>query len=170
MATLVYKMTHRGDPNQRGCWGVGDCMGQVRDWDFNAVIGIGGRSWYPRVTSRAGEIVWIGIGPHPTAVEGNRGAELRFDHFRYFWEGELMLRAIAPNLAQTMYHTNRYAHFILHGFSRIEELEIEQILELARNAAPSSGNLTARATDSQEDDEECRRRICRPIRRHMAAR
>ena len=44
MVTLVYKMTHKGDPDpDLGHWGVEDCMGRVRGFKFDAVIGIGGR-------------------------------------------------------------------------------------------------------------------------------
>ena len=48
MATLVYKMTHKGDPDSElGFWGVEDCMGQVRGYGFDAVIGIGGMTAEP---------------------------------------------------------------------------------------------------------------------------
>jgi hypothetical protein len=78
MATLVYKMTHRGDPDSDlGFWGVEDCMGQVRSYGFDAVIGIGGRSWWTNQTSRTGEIVWIGLGPE-IVDQGRRGPVLRF--------------------------------------------------------------------------------------------
>jgi hypothetical protein len=157
MATLVYKMTHRGDPNSDlGCWGVADCMGQVRGYPFDAVIGIGGRSWWTNQTSRVGEIVWIGIGPHRTSVEGKCGPEVTFDHFRSFSEGELMLSEIAPNLNRSMYT----CRFRLNGFSRAEEQEIERICELAMSAGPSAC-LTAEAPDTPVDDEECRRTVCR---------
>jgi hypothetical protein len=105
-------------------------MGWVRDLDFDSVIGIAGRSW----RGRAGEIVWVGIGPHWTAVVGLKAGQVTFDHFRYFEVGERRLDEIAPNLAATM--TNR--RFLLYGFSQIEEQEIEQILELAREADPSA--------------------------------
>src|SRR5437588_4985222 len=115
MATLVYKMTHKGDPNpELGWWGVADCMGQVRGYAFDAVIGIGGRSWWTNQTSRAGEIVWIGLGPEVVDQE-ERGPVLRFGHFRYFGEGELMLRTIAPQLEKAMHN----CRFRLYGFSQI---------------------------------------------------
>jgi hypothetical protein len=82
MATLVYKMTHADEPDAAlGCWGVEDCMGQVRGYAFDGVIGIGGRSWWTDQTSRVGKIVWIGLGPE-LVDEGNRGPVLRFAHFR----------------------------------------------------------------------------------------
>src|SRR5215471_8860220 len=62
MRTLVYKMTHIGDPDPAtGLWGETGCMGQVRSYQFDAVIGIGGTS---AIDGIAGKIVWIGTGPH----------------------------------------------------------------------------------------------------------
>jgi hypothetical protein len=156
MATLVYKMTHRGDPDSDlGFWGVEDCMGQVRRYGFDAVIGIGGRSWWTNQTNRTGEIVWIGLGPE-TVDQGKRGPVLRFAHFRYFREGELMLRAIAPNLEKSM-HKRR---FRLYGFSQIQEQEIAQIRKLANKAGPSA-HVTSQASSSQVGEEGCRRKLCR---------
>jgi hypothetical protein len=42
MRTLIFKRTHNGDPDS-GLWGVKDCMGSVRCWEYEAVIGIGGK-------------------------------------------------------------------------------------------------------------------------------
>jgi hypothetical protein len=155
MVTLVYKMTHKGDPNPNlGCWGVNDCMGQVRGYDFDAVIGIGGRSWWTNQTNRAGEIVWIGLGPQQKSV-GKRGPEIRFAHFQYFGEGELILKEIAPKLDKSM-HKQRYR---LHGFSQTEQQEIDGILELAKDAKPSA-SLSTKTGHSRLDGKKCRRKAC----------
>jgi hypothetical protein len=152
MATLVYKMTHKGDPDSNlGFWGVEDCMGQVRGYEFDAVIGIGGRSWWTNQTSRTGEIVWIGLGPEIVA-QGKRGPVLRFAHFRYFQEGELMLRKIAPNLVKA----TQNCRFRLYGFTQIQEQEIAKICKLAKKAG-ASAQLTSQASNSQG----CRRKPCR---------
>ena len=156
MATLVYKMTHKGDPDSElGFWGVEDCMGQVRGYGFDAVIGIGGRSWWRTQTSRTGEVVWIGLGPE-TVDQAHRGPVLRFAHFRYFREGELLLRTIAPNLDKAM----RNCRFMLYGFSRNQEQEMARIRNLARGAGPSA-HLTSQASNSQGDEEGCRRKVRR---------
>jgi hypothetical protein len=42
MRTLVYKRTHNGDPDAEGRFGIHDCMGQVRSYGYEAVIGVGG--------------------------------------------------------------------------------------------------------------------------------
>jgi hypothetical protein len=154
MDTLVYKMTHKGDPDSDcGCWGVEDCMGRVRSFKFGAVIGVGGRSWWTNQTSRAGEIIWIGLGPRQKSVQGKRGPVVRFAHFRYFAEGELPL---PPKLEKAIHK----CRFRLYGFSQTEQHEIEQILELAKEAGPSASML-AKAIRSQVDGKKCRRKICR---------
>ena len=40
MQTLIYKRTHKGDPDKQGRFGIHDCMGRVRSRDFDAVIGM----------------------------------------------------------------------------------------------------------------------------------
>lgn len=157
MATLVYKMTHKGDPDcDLGLWGIEDCMGQVRWFDFDAVIGIGGRSWWTNQTCRTGEIVWIGLDPQKIAVRGKRGPIVRFAHFLYFQEGEMMFSKIAPKLNKSMY----MCRFRLYGFSQTEEKEIETIRKLAIKAGPSS-LLFTETTEPLTNDEECRRTISR---------
>jgi len=42
MRILIYKRTHTGDPDLKGRFGIHDCMGRVRDYDYDAVIGVGG--------------------------------------------------------------------------------------------------------------------------------
>jgi hypothetical protein len=156
MVTLVYKMTHKGDPDSDlGCWGVEDCMGQVRSFKFDAVIGVGGRSWWTNQTSRAGEIIWIGLGPQQKSIRGKRGPDVRFAHFRYFGEGELPLRKFAPTLDKAMHK----CRFRLYRFSQTEQREIERILELAKEAKPSA-SLPARAIQSQRNGKGCRK-VCR---------
>lgn len=157
MVTLIYKMTHKGDPDSDlGCWGVEDCMGQVRSFKYDAVIGIGGHSWWTNQTSRAGEIIWIGLGPQKKSVQGKRGPEVRFAHFRYFAEGEMMLNEIAPKLDKAMHK----CRFKLYGFSQTEQQEIERILELAKKSKPSA-SLSTKAIQSQLGGKKCRRKLCR---------
>ena len=167
MATLVDKMTHDGgDPYQRGGWGVEDCMGQVRGLEFDAVIGIGGLCWYPRSNKPIGRShLDEHVSPRKTPVWGERGPEVMFDHFLLFGDDAPLLSGIAPNLARTMYRTNRRVRWILHGFRQIAEREIEQFLDLARDASSSPANLTAQPTVAHEDGEKRRRRVCPPSRR-----
>jgi hypothetical protein len=161
MPTLVYKMTHGGDPDSDlGFWGVEDCMGQVRGYSFDAVIGIGGRSWWKNQVSRAGDVVWIGLDPQQIAVRGKRGPVVRFAHFRWFDEGELKFRNIAPKLHRAMH----WSRFMLYGFNEAEEEEISRLLKLARRAGPSA-TFYSQPTRMQADGEErCPKPCRRPTR------
>jgi hypothetical protein len=80
MRTLIYKMTHIDDPDPvTGVWGRTGCRGQVRSYDFDAVIGVGGTSAWDGI---AGRIVWIGIGPRKA---GNPKEPLvAFDRFHFY--------------------------------------------------------------------------------------
>jgi hypothetical protein len=61
--TLIYKRTHNGDPDDAGCFGCRDCMGRVRSWHFQAVIGVGGLGADAHAAGIAEKLTWIGIGP-----------------------------------------------------------------------------------------------------------
>jgi len=72
MRTLIYKRTHPGDPDGKGQFGIHGCMGRVRTWRFEAVIGVGGTGAEPRSHGLDGKVNWIGIGPHKMgAVDHN---------------------------------------------------------------------------------------------------
>ncbi len=165
MKTLVYKMTHSGDPHRDvGCWGVAkkDCMGRVRGFDFEAVIGIGGRSWYSK-PNRAGEIVWIGKYPKWTPndrspFDGLKGPKVRFEHFLYFpEEGK---KRILEKRAPRLYKAMRKRRFMMYGFSPKVQQEIERILKWAANAPPSAV-LTAKMANSQGIPDKCCSRVSR---------
>jgi hypothetical protein len=66
--TLIYKRTHIGDPDESGIFGVHDCMGQVRRWPFDAVIGVGGKNPWKDHKGIAYKINWIGLRPRKTEV------------------------------------------------------------------------------------------------------
>ena len=39
---MIYKRTHNGDPDSTGVFGINDCMGRIRDRNYDAVNGTGG--------------------------------------------------------------------------------------------------------------------------------
>ena len=84
MRILVYKRTHTGDPNTEGGFGCNDCMGIVRDRDYDAVIGIGVQ--YPDIGHDIScKVTWAGIGPHKhNAPPGHRASLVTFDRFALF--------------------------------------------------------------------------------------
>ena len=132
--TLVYKRTHNGDPSQDGCFGVHDCMGRVRGYDFNAVIGIGGIGAEAKCCGINGKINWIGIGATPGSLF-RRGPLVTFDHFVYYGALGDSLSDRAPNLARRMYASD--LHYVLYDFTARELAEIDRLLEDAKLAPPS---------------------------------
>jgi hypothetical protein len=89
MPTLIYKRTHNGDPDPHtGTFGNHDCMGRVRTWPFDAVIGVGGTGAEPVRWNIAGKVTWVGISVHlgEPAGSGHRGPTVMFDHFLYLGE------------------------------------------------------------------------------------
>jgi hypothetical protein len=135
MRTLVYKRTHVGDPNAEGCFGIEDCMGRVRPYEFDSVIGVGGISGQPRSQNIAGKINWIGLGARKKTLENRRAPIVTFQHFvLYEQEGE-NLRDIAPVLARRL--LSRNARVVLN-FTAEEQREVNKILSMAKNAPRSA--------------------------------
>ncbi|MCP9818376.1 hypothetical protein KBZ18_02575 [Synechococcus sp. Cruz-9H2] len=137
MNILVYKRTHNGDPDTDGCFGVYDCMGAVRDREYDAVIGVGGIGPEAQLNGIAGMVNWIGVGPHKKYV-GKRGPEVTFDRFVYFGCDGPDFYANAPSLAKRMYELNVRVLQVLTDEQMTEALSI---VSLADNA-PASPALT----------------------------
>jgi hypothetical protein len=136
MRTLVYKRTHNGDPDAEGRFGIHDCMGQVRGYRYEAVIGVGGVGDEPEEWGIAGKVNWIGIGPHKAEV-GKRGPLVTFDHFLQFGADAPEFLTLAPKLASRMYANN--VRLVMDDVDEHEREEIAGILALANRAPPSRG-------------------------------
>ncbi|OFW01123.1 MAG: hypothetical protein A3I61_19360 [Acidobacteria bacterium RIFCSPLOWO2_02_FULL_68_18] len=137
MRTLIYKRTHHGDPDITGQFGIFDCMGLVRTWDFEAVIGVGGLGLEPRRHGLDGKVNWIGIGPHKKAAAGKRGPIVSFDHFVFYGSDGPDFEKLAPQLAERIYSRN--VRVLMDQLSPSEQQEVDKILVRARHAPPSSG-------------------------------
>jgi len=147
MRILIYKRTHTGDPDGEGNFGCGDCMGVVRGYKYDAVIGVGGIGSEARSENIAGKITWIGIGPRKqwlTADEapGMCGPLVTFKKFSRWDESGQPLIALAPMLARRLYE--RKARYLLGNLSDVEQREAEEILRLARSRKPSATNAEKR--------------------------
>jgi hypothetical protein len=149
MRVLVYKRTHNGDPDANGCFGAHDCMGIVRDREFDAVIGVGGIGPEAQSNGIDRQVNWIGIGPHKRYVEDKRGPEVLFDHFLYFGTEGPDFRYLAPQLAARIYGDN--VRSLLDGMSDAEQEEAERIVRLAESE-PSSPGLGAGAASADPAD------------------
>jgi hypothetical protein len=164
MRTLIYKRTHSGDPDPRtGVFGNNDCMGEIRAWPFDAVIGIGGVGDEPKRHGIAGKLTWIGIGPQKSFDNPNsRGPQVMFCRFKYFGEGGPLLVIKYPALARHMYETHRRLMIHLPPFEPGLDRDVEAILRLARNAPPSgdSTELKPRKVRNKCPAQLARRPVC----------
>jgi len=79
--TFVYKRTHKGDPDKEGRFGIRDCMGRARNFEFDAVIGIGGVSVEAKRSGIHRKVNWIGIGPRKQMLAADGWPLLTFDYF-----------------------------------------------------------------------------------------
>lgn len=136
MRILMYKRTHVGDPDNSGQFGINDCMGRVRSFRYDAVIGVGGTGYEPRTYGIDRKINWVGINPKRIShVPGYRGGIVEFEHFVLLENDGPLLQSLAPNLALRIYRGGRY---ILDSYSKIEKAEAVAIVEWARHIAGSS--------------------------------
>ena len=168
MRILVYKRTHNGDPDSYGCFGAYDCMGTVRNREFDAVIGVGGVGPEAQANGIAEQINWIGIGPLKNYVRGKRGPEVTFDHFLDYGTDGPSFRELAPALATRMYANN--VRSILHGLDEREHAEATEIVQLAFSSPPSPGqSISRRTTEPWQPRRPTVRRVC-GIRRYSRRR
>jgi hypothetical protein len=142
MRTLVYKRTHRGDPDVDGCFGINDCMHSVRAWDYEAVIGVGGIGSKPEAHGIARKINWIGIGPRKRPSPTSDWPLVTFDHFLFYGSEGPLFADLAPRLATRMYDRN--VRKVMDSLDTFELEEIERILDQARNAPPSPADQLAK--------------------------
>jgi hypothetical protein len=137
MRTLVYKRNHHGDPDpvtgRFGCFG---CMGRVRGYSFDAVIGIGGTGLRAKRAGIAERLTWIGVSPMPAGYHEDRYPVLAFSRYWYKGEKGPLLKKVAPHLARRMYGND--LHFVIDDFSENEMADIKRLLRRAKAAAPSS--------------------------------
>jgi len=175
MRTLIYKRTHSGDPDPvTGVFGNYNCMGTVRGWGFDAVIGIGGVGREPARKGIAGKLTWIGIGKHEKSVDPRRSFVtpscplVMFDHFLYYGQEGPSLEKRAPALARRMY--NRNVRTLMDSLTPEEQKEVKKILDLARHAPPSSQLSESILKDGKykhrtKSHEAHTSRSCRPSKR-----
>ncbi len=153
MRILIYKRTHRGDPNRFGRFGVYGCMGAVRGFEYDAVIGVGGMGREPRLCGIAGRINWIGIGPKKiwrgnASCIDSRGPQVKFEKFSLWESLGPLLHEEAPLLARRLYE--KKARYLLGGLTATEQREAEALLGLIDNnygascrSSPATNSIAA---------------------------
>jgi len=135
MRILTYKRTHIGDPNPDGLFGIKKCMGRVRNYDYDAVIGIGGNGYNAIKVGIARKINWVGIGPTLYEASNKRACDVTFEYFLYLEEEGPLLATMAPNLAKRM--NMKGARFLLNGYTEKEYKEAITIIKWSRTQESS---------------------------------
>lgn len=157
MRILTYKRTHTGDPDSAGQFGINDCMGRIRGWNFDAVIGVGGFGTEPKSHGIEGRVNWVGLNPTWSPHPNYSGLIVTFEHFKLLESKGPMLHEIAPLLARRMYE--RKARVLLSSYSSEEKIEAEAlirtILDLA-SIAPSANEIRLSRCRNSRVRKECR--------------
>jgi hypothetical protein len=133
MRILTYKRVHPGDPDSFGHFGINGCMGQVRNFDFEAVIGVGGIGAEPRSYKIDLRINWVGTTPKRLQHQVKGVPVISFEHFILLEHEGPLLQTIAPNLARRMYENG--ARMLLTGYTEEERAEAVSIIDWARKVS-----------------------------------
>ncbi len=126
MRILTYKRTHTGDPDNRGIFGINDCMGTIRNRNFDAVVGIGSKSPWHDSKEISGKVTWVGVGPFRIKSPNHRGDLIAFEKFVLLDGNGPEFEKLAPNLAVRFYQ--RKARSILNSYSNKEKEELEKLI------------------------------------------
>jgi len=156
MKVLIYERTHKGDPDERGIFGVQDCMGSIRNWNYDAVIGIGGKRPWKEDSDIRQKFNWVGIGPKRIkGVKRKRGNIVVFSHFRLLEETGAILEHDFPNLAAYMYGDGK-RFTMSHRLPLLALKEVEQILTMSRSYPPSKDfSITDDPEKLVRQEEDC---------------
>jgi hypothetical protein len=135
---LIYRQTHPDDPGDTGVFGINDCMGQVRGWDFDYVIATLGK-----------QVSWVGIDARKIPWAGHAPQVIfkRFLSILPAWS-----YPIPPNLAKVMPPHQRLEPLIQTKTPL--SIDIRNILKLAINAPPSKGGISKRKICPMRDDQD----------------
>ncbi len=157
---LIYKRTHKGDPDQRGQFGINCCMGSFRSRDYYAVIGIGGTSERPVADGIDRKLNWIGVGAKRHPINDGTQHLVTFDRFVLYEDAGRDFEKIAPIIARQFYEGD--ARQLVYDksrkdrtFSREETAEINFILSLADNAKPSNRKSLPMTIDCKSEHCGC---------------
>jgi hypothetical protein len=130
MNILIYKRTHKGDPGSTRQFGNEGCMGRVRGYAFDAVIGVGGISGLPAQQGIAERINWVGRRPRKSSNPiDSRGPLVSFrpKDFRLFEQQGPLLSQVAPLLAKRLFGSR--ARFFFRSLSTAEQNEAQQLIK-----------------------------------------
>lgn len=150
MKVLIYKRTHKGDPDKNGIFGHQDCMGRIRNWNYDAVIGIGGNAPWKKDVDIKYKINWIGLGPKKIDSPNKRGDEVVFSHFELYDENGANIPELFPKLFKHMYGGGKRFDMSSNLPEEVFE-EVKQILNLIKDSPPSKSYFS-KTIDTLEDE------------------
>jgi hypothetical protein len=136
MKIFIYKITHKHDPDKNGVFGNEDCMGRLRNGNYDAVIGIGGLSPLPKDIDIKGKINWVGLIPRRTRVPNSRGDLIVFSHFALYEEKGKDIKQNYPELYKFMYKS-RCRFVKTSDFPKSVQNELDQIIKSVQKCPPS---------------------------------
>lgn len=148
--TWIYKRTHTGDPNESGTFGCSNCMGEMRGYNYDSVIGVGGKNPWKRDQDIALKINWIGLGP-TKRNKAEKGLQVTFKHFRLNAGSGPDLKAIAPKLFKYMFQDKNRRQVMAKNCPKNVQKEITKILNLAKKYPKSKG-----ASSKNESRGKCK--------------
>ena len=138
-------------------------MGRVRDWNYDAVVGIGGIGAEAIAHKIDRKLNWIGVGPHKTKVAGKPGVQVTFDHFLYYGAAGPAFEDVAPKLAQRIYNNN--VRVLLTAYNSAETAEIRRLLRRAATAPPSRRAIAGWTHQRKGCNKRHKREDCASTRR-----
>ncbi len=163
MRVLIYKRTHKGDPDENGNFGIYDCMGRIRDWNYDAVIGIGGNTTWKDNNIKY-KINWIGLEPRKAfpleymCKKQLRGPLILFSHFKLYEEAGKNIEEHYPNLFDYMYKSRKRFDFSSNLPENVYK-EVMQILNSIKDCPASEYyNIEDKELDpilSNKSESEC---------------
>lgn len=136
MNTLIYKRTHRGDPNSEGTFGCHDCMGRVRGFLFDAVIGVGGKRPWPKDADMALKINWIGLNPYRVGISKRGHPVLKFQFFRLWNSKGPDFKDYAKRLYRHMFVDGNRRFVLSESLPTDMQNEVADMLRRLQNYSP----------------------------------
>lgn len=172
---LVYRRNHTGDPDQETkTFGINDCMGSYRDWEYDAVIGIGASKPWPRYDGIREKITWVGINPifKTDAAKEDvdrmklaneipdfnfRGQLVRFEKFILWDEKGKPVKDYYPQLHQYMFVNGKIPRAALLNFPPLVYKELLEILEMAEKEIenPNQSTMSISMSTVNTTDSRC---------------
>ncbi|MBS5020563.1 MAG: hypothetical protein KHZ60_10930 [Alistipes sp.] len=157
MRVLIYKRTHKGDPNETGIFGIQDCMGRIRNWNYDAVIGIGGESAWRDDIGIKYKINWIGLQPKRISAPKKRGDLIVFAHFKLYEETGINIEDHYPHLFEYLYSTKKRFNIS----SNLPEDVLKEVIEILDTIKDSPASQAYDIEIQNDLDSYIKTNICK---------